>query len=265
MMDLKGKTIIVTGAASGIGRAISVKFADAGATVLVSDIREAPIGSMQDEDGETSTEELIRRRGGTATFVKADVTKWADVDALISRAVEDHGRLDVIVNNAAVFNAKSILETTEEEFDQVINVNVRAQFLCCKRAIQQMLGQEPRKEVRGRIINVTSQHGMVGPPNFFAYGVSKGGMLQATRQLAVDYGRQGIIVNSVAPGRILTGTHPGEADYSDPGLEYSQSRTPFSRLGRAEDVAGAALYLASDECTYVSGHHLLVDGGWMAY
>ena len=170
-----------------------------------------------------------------------------------------------MVNSAAVFDATNILDTTEEDWDILMSVNLRGMFLCCKRTIFQMLQQEPINDVRGRIVNLSSQHGMVGPPEFFSYAVSKAGNAQMTRQLAVDYGRQGIIVNAVAPGRIITGTHPGEADMSDPGLEYSYSRTPFPRLGRPDDIAGAALFLASDDCTYVSGHNLLVDGGWMAY
>jgi NAD(P)-dependent dehydrogenase (short-subunit alcohol dehydrogenase family) len=129
----------------------------------------------------------------------------------------------------------------------------------------QMTTQPPVHEVRGRIVNISSQHGMVGPPDFFSYGVSKGGVVQLTRQLAVDYARDGILVNAVAPGRILTGTHPGEDDPTGAALAYSRSRTPYPRLGRPADVAGAALFLASDDCTFVSGHNLLVDGGWMAY
>jgi NAD(P)-dependent dehydrogenase (short-subunit alcohol dehydrogenase family) len=133
-----------------------------------------------------------------------------------------------------------------------------------------MLAQPLVGGVRGRIVNVTSQHGMVGPPEYFAYAVSKAGVVQMTRQLAVDYARHGIIVNAVAPGRIITGTHPGEANYLQTGvpdddIKYSLSRTPFPRLGSPEDVAGAALFLASDDCSFVSGHNLLVDGGWMAY
>jgi NAD(P)-dependent dehydrogenase (short-subunit alcohol dehydrogenase family) len=136
-------------------------------------------------------------------------------------------------------------------------------FLCCRRAVAQMLGQEPRGEVRGRIINLSSQHGMVGTPGHVAYCAAKGGVVNLTRQLAVDFGRRGIMVNAIAPGKILT-TPLDEPD-TDEILEYSRARTPFSRLGRPEDVAGAAVYLASDDSSYVSGTNLLVDGGWMAY
>jgi glucose 1-dehydrogenase len=141
-------------------------------------------------------------------------------------------------------------------------VNLRGVFLCCKRAIGEMIDQEPIGEVRGRVINISSQHGMVGTPGAVAYSTSKGGVVNLTRQLAVDYGSRGILVNAIAPGKIMTGS----PEQADPRLtEYAESRTPFSRLGRPEDVAGAAVFLASDDSLYISGTNLLVDGGWMAY
>jgi NAD(P)-dependent dehydrogenase (short-subunit alcohol dehydrogenase family) len=125
-----------------------------------------------------------------------------------------------------------------------------------------MMGQEPVGEARGRVINISSQHGMIGPPGHLAYATSKGGVINLTHQLAVDYGRHGVLVNAIAPGKIML----GPAANSDPGImAYSHARTPFSRLGRPEDVAGAAAFLASDDSLYVSGTNLLVDGGWMAF
>lgn len=261
-MRLAGRTAIVTGGSSGIGRAIALRFAREGANVVVSDIREKPIWKGEEE---VPTAELITAEKGAAVFHQTDVSDATDVDGLVARAVGEYGRLDILVNNAGLVFSSSVLNTTEEDWDRLMDVNLRGQFLSCKRGIAQMMDQEPIGEVRGRVINVASQHGLVGPPDFFAYAVSKGGMIQMTRQLAVDYAKHGIIVNGIAPGRIITGTHPGEVDMTDPVLEYSRSRTPFPRLGRAEDVAGAALFLASDDCSYISGHNLLVDGGWMAY
>src|SRR5699024_506182 len=125
---------------------------------------------------------------------------------------------------------------------------------------------EAVSEVRGRLINVSSQHGMVGPPEFFAYAVAKGGTVNMTRQLAVDYGKHGIIVNALAPGRILVRHESDElAAAEDETIAYSQSRTPFHRLGRPSDLTGPAVFLASDDCSYMSGQNLLIDGGWMAY
>jgi NAD(P)-dependent dehydrogenase (short-subunit alcohol dehydrogenase family) len=197
-------------------------------------------------------------------FVQADMSRWDDVDRLVSTAVERYGRLDVMVNNAGIAGAysKALLETEESDWDAIMAVNLRGVFLCCKRAIAQMLAQEPAGEVRGRVINISSQHGMIGPPGHVAYAASKGGVVNMTRQIAVDYGPRGVLVNAVAPGKILTGS----PEQQDPDtLAYSHARTPFHRLGRPDDVAGAALFLASDDSGYVSGTNLLVDGGWMAY
>ena len=207
---------------------------------------------------------MITDRGGTCIRVDADVASWADVDRLVSTAVEQFGRLDVIVNNAGIAGpaSKPLLETTEQDWDKIMSVNLRGVFLCCKRAIGEMIGQDPIGEVRGRVINISSQHGMVGSPGHVAYSTSKGGVVNLTRQLAVDYGRQGILINAVAPGKIMTGS----PEQANPDLTaYAESRTPFSRLGRPDDVAGAVSFLASDDSLYISGTNLLVDGGWMAY
>ena len=153
-------------------------------------------------------------------------------------------------------------ETTEEDWDAIMAVNLRGVFLCCRRAIGEMVEQEPIGEARGRLIIVSSQHGMIGPPGHFAYAVSKGGLVNMAHQLAVDYARRGVFVNAIAPGKILTGSPEQQSPET---LAYSHARTPFPRLGRPEDVAGAALFLASDDSGYVSGVNLLVDGGWMAY
>jgi glucose 1-dehydrogenase len=249
---------VVTGSASGIGRAIAVRLADEGASVVVADVRREP------REGGEVTEAVIASRGGTCIRVDADVSRWDDVDGLVSAAVTRFGRLDVLVNNAAVAGAasKSLLETTEDDWDAIMAVNLRGVFLCCKRAIAEMLEQTPIGEVRGRVINISSQHGMVGSPGHVAYSTSKGGVVNLTHQLAVDYGRHGILVNAVAPGKIMTGS----PEQANPEVTaYAWSRTPFSRLGRPSDVAAATAFLASDDALYVSGTNLLVDGGWMAY
>jgi glucose 1-dehydrogenase len=252
---LGGRTAVVTGGASGIGRALALRFADEGAFVVVGDVRHDP------REGGTPTAEMLGERG---RFVEADASKWDDLDRLVRTAVEARGRLDVMVNNAGIAGrySKPLLETEEDDWDAIMAVNLRGVFLGCKRAVAQMLEQEPVNEVRGRVINISSQHGMVGPPGHVAYAASKGGVVNLTRQVAVDYGPRGVLVNAVAPGKILTGS----PEQQDPDvLAYSYSRTPFDRLGRVGDVAGAALFLASDDCGYVSGVNLLVDGGWMAY
>jgi glucose 1-dehydrogenase len=227
--------------------------------VVVGDVREEP------REGGTPTVELIGERGGSAVFLEADAGRWEDIDRMVGTAVERRGRLDVMVNNAIVAgrHSKGLLETDERDWDAIMDVGLRGVFLCCKRAVQQMLEQEPFGEVRGRIINISSQHGMVGTPGHVAYCAAKGGVVNLTRQVAVDFARRGIMVNAIAPGKILT--RPADEPDSPEILEYSRSRTPFSRLGQPQDVAGAAVWLASDDCSYVSGINLLVDGGWMAY
>jgi glucose 1-dehydrogenase len=255
---LSGRVAVVTGSSSGLGRAIAVRLAAEGAAVVVSDVREEP------RQGGEPTEQVIAHAGGTCARIQADVSRSRDVDALVAGAVQRFGRLDVMVNNAGISGAhsKPLLETTEADWDAIMAVNLRGVFLCCKRAIAEMIGQEPVGEVRGRVINISSQHGMIGPPGHLAYATSKGGVINLTRQVAVDYGRHGILVNAVAPGKIMT----GPVEDADPEvMAYSYARTPFARLGRPEDVAGAAAFLASDDSLYVSGTNLLVDGGWMAF
>jgi glucose 1-dehydrogenase len=254
-MRLEGRVAVVTGGSSGIGRAIALRFAVDGARVVVGDVVRDPR-----EGGET-TGSLLGDRG---VHVDAAVSRAEDVDRLVRTAVERFGRLDVMVCNAGIAgrHSKSLLETTDEDWDAIMAVNLRGVFICCRRAIAEMVGQPPIGEARGRVIIISSQHGMVGPPGHVAYAVSKGGLVNLTHQLAVDYALRGVLVNAVAPGKILTGS-PEQQDPS--ALAYSHARTPFPRLGRPEDVAGAALFLASDDSGYVSGVNLLVDGGWMAY
>jgi glucose 1-dehydrogenase len=264
---LAGRTALVTGAGSGIGRAIAIRFAAEGAHVVAGDLRPAP---AWDPDSLDPTAEVIERAGGSAEFVAADVTRPADVERLAAAAARS-GRIDILVNGAGIFGSSALLATTDAEWDQFMDVNLRSQFLACRAVIALMVSQEPDAAgVRGRVVNISSQLGVTGPPGHLAYAVSKAGVAHLTRQLAVEYAGQGVLVNAVAPGRIITGTHPGERAYLEDGTvdaatAYSLSRTPFPRLGRPADVAGAALFLASDDCTFVSGHNLMVDGGWTAY
>ncbi len=180
---LEGKVAVVTGASSGIGRAIAVGFASEGATVVIADITTDPI-----EGGEPTTQ-LIARSGGAASFAKTDVGSWDEVDALIGQTVARHGRLDVMVNNAAIYSGTALLATQAAQWDEVLRVNLTGMFNGCKRAVQQMITQEPRNEVRGRVINLGSQQGIVTCPGDTPYGVSKAGAIYITRQIAVDYAK----------------------------------------------------------------------------
>jgi glucose 1-dehydrogenase len=256
---MTAKSAIVTGAASGIGRAIAIRLAEEGFDVVIGDVRRTPI------TGGSATVDVIRGAGGSAVDLDVDVSQPTGCAELVATALSQAGSLDVLVNNAALAgpHSKPLLETEEEDWDAIMAVNLRGPYLLCRAAVRQMLTQEPVSEVRGRIVNITSQHGMVGAPGAFAYSVGKGGLVQMTRQIAVEHGRDGILCNAVAPGKIVTGT-PGDLSASEKGLAYARSRTPFSRLGAPDDVASAVAFLAT-RATYVSGVNLLVDGGWMAY
>lgn len=256
MALLGGKVAIVTGAGSGIGRAIARRFAAEGAHVVIADLTTEP------REGGAPTQDLIAQAGGSAIFEPTDIASPDAVQRMVQAAVEQFGRLDVMVNNAAVYTSTNLLETTPEQWARVIGVNLTGFFLCCQHAVRQMLTQEPVEGVRGRIINLSSQHGMVACPGDFPYSVSKGGIVQMTRQIAVDHAADLIACNAIAPGKIITGK-PGIAN--DPALlTYSKARTPWPRLGEPDDVAGAALFLASGMASYVTGINLMVDGGWMA-
>ena len=254
------RSAVVTGASSGIGRAIAQRLATDGFWVLLADVRREPL------TGGEPTDQLIGQQGGECEYMAADVSRRDDCERIVTRARERTGSLDVLINNAAIAggHSKPLLETEESDFDAIIAVNLRGPFMLCRAAIQRMLTQPLRADVRGRIVNITSQHGMVGAPGHFAYAISKGGLVQLTRQIAVEHARDGIICNAVAPGKIVTGT-PGDLSQSEDTSAYVRSRTPFPRLGVPGDVAAAVSFLASGDATYISGVNLMVDGGWMAY
>lgn len=253
---LAGKVAVVTGASSGIGRAIAVSFANEGAAVVIADLTEQPL------EGGESTLEIIGRAGGAATFQRTDVGRWEELDLLIGNTVARHGRLDVMVNNAAIYTGTALLETEGEQWERVMRVNLTGMFNGCKRAIQQMITQEPCHEVRGRVINLGSQQGIVTCPGDTPYGVSKAGAIYLTKQIAVDYAKELIVCNCISPGKIVTGA-PGLAQ--DPArLENARRRTPWPRFGRPEDVANAAVFLASDRASFITGSNLIIDGGWLA-
>jgi NAD(P)-dependent dehydrogenase (short-subunit alcohol dehydrogenase family) len=187
MRRLAGKTALITGASSGIGRAIAKRFHDEGATLLLMDVTEQVV------EGGEPTHKILN-----VPFFRGDVSREADVEEAVRRAAEPTGRLDTVVNDAVIRVGKKLTDTSLDEWNRVMAVNVTGVFLMCRAAVRKMLGQEIRHEARGRIVNISSQHGMIASPEDCSYGVSKSAVVYLTRQIAADYGRDSIICNAVA-------------------------------------------------------------------
>jgi cyclopentanol dehydrogenase len=247
-MRLKGKIAVITGAATGIGSATAELFASEGAKVIIGDINK-----MEAE----ATVDRIRKLGGEATFVPTDVGVPEQIHQLVRSAVELHGRIDILHNNAAyLFATYSITETSDREWETSINVNLRSIYVGCKAVIPHMI-----RRGGGVIINTASVVGAVGAPTLAAYIASKGGVIQLTRSIAVDYGKFGIRANALCPG--VTASPPAKESLKDP--ETARHLLGMTVLGRAaepKEIAYGALFLASDEASYVTGTCLFVDGGW---
>ncbi len=248
-MRLKDKVALITGAGSGIGRESALLFAREGARVVVVDV---------DDEAGQETVRLIRENGGEATFVHADVSRAEDVRNMIAQAESTYGRLDILFNNAGIFHPKdgSVLETEEEVWDRVIDVNLKGVFLGCKYGIPALL-----RAGGGVIINTASFVALMGAAvSQIAYTASKGGVLALTREIAVEFARQNIRANALCPGPVET---PLLAELlSDPARRQRRLvHIPMGRFARAEEIAHAALFLASDESSYVNGAAFIVDGG----
>jgi NAD(P)-dependent dehydrogenase (short-subunit alcohol dehydrogenase family) len=250
MADFKGKVALVTGAASGIGRESALAFARAGAKVVVADWT---------VDAGEETVKMIKDKGGEATFVKVDVSKSADVKAMVEKAVATYGRLDFAHNNAGIEGAMGMCqECTEENWDRTIAINLTGVFLSCKYEIPYLLKQG------GAIVNTASVAGLVGFPGLPAYCASKGGVVQLTKTLALELATQNVRVNAVCPGVIktpmidrLTGDDPA-------ALKTFTDMEPVGRLGLPSEIADAVVYLCSDQASFVSGVPVPVDGAVIA-
>jgi NAD(P)-dependent dehydrogenase (short-subunit alcohol dehydrogenase family) len=250
-MNLKDKVIIVTGAASGIGRETAVAFADKEAVVVISDI---------DHDRlEETMEQLEQNKLGKFLAVTADVSKEEDVKRLIEKTTETYGRIDGACNNAGIggeLNTTS--EYSTEEWDRVLNINLRGQWLCMKYQIREMLKQES-----GSIVNVASILGKVGFANAPAYVAAKHGLVGLTKTAALEYSSKGVRVNAVAPAFIETAMIERAGLLDDPEAKENLIKLhPIGRLGRPREVADAIVWLMSDEASFVTGHTMLVDGGY---
>jgi NAD(P)-dependent dehydrogenase (short-subunit alcohol dehydrogenase family) len=246
---IEGKTAFVTGAASGIGRATALLFAREGASVTVADL---------DDEGGTETARLICAEGGSANFIHTDVTREQDVSDAIDATVNGSGRLDVLVNDAGIVHMAGAVDTKQEDWERVLNVNLRGMFFCCKHAVPHM-----QKQGGGAIVNVASIGSLVGIMAHAAYNASKGGVVALSRQMAVDYGPNNIRVNCVAPTATDTPLIR-KAGANSRALQSIAQTHPLRRIAEPEDIAWAVLFLASDEARCITGTVLPVDAGWTA-
>lgn len=250
---LKNKVAIVTGSGGGIGRSIATLFANAGASVVVSEIS---------EDAGKETVKLIREAGGSADFIKTDVSISSSCEAAVKFAVERFNALDVLVNNAGIdgTNPRLVADTAEEDYDRIMRINLKGAWLMSKYALPHML-----KKQTGVIINIASVGGILPIPTGMPYSVSKAGLIMLTKSIAVEYSKRGIRANAIAPGWIETSMPKRFTDVSN--IKYEDfvnsisARTPLSRLGNPDEVAKLALFLASDESSYITGQVYIIDGG----
>ncbi|MEW6636816.1 MAG: SDR family oxidoreductase [Actinomycetota bacterium] len=256
-MRLEGKVALITGAASGQGQASAKLFASEGAKVVVADI---------EENGAQRTVEEIKGAGGEAIAVQVDVSREPEVQAMIGRVVEEYGRLDILFNNAGVgysasgrMKMASVVETPERDWDAILAINLKGVAMGCKHAIPVM-----EEQGGGAIINNASINALVGLPGADAYTAAKGGVVALSRVLAVEWGPKGIRVNCICPGGVDTPMiAPAISD--ERVMQSMQQNTPLGRLARPEEIANVALFIASEEASYLNGAIVPVDGGWTAH
>jgi NAD(P)-dependent dehydrogenase (short-subunit alcohol dehydrogenase family) len=249
-MRLNGKVAVITGAGAGIGRASTLLFGSEGATVVCAD--------LSAETGE-ETLRLLRETGGQGSFVQADAAANADVERLVHETVSRHGRLDVFYANAGVVPGGTVLECGEDEWDRTMAINARSVFLACKHVVPVMQAQGG-----GSIVCTSSVAGLVGVKNRAAYSASKMAVIGLVKSVAIDFVQDKVRINAICPGTVDTPSLQGRlratGDY-ETALSQFVARQPMGRLGQAEEIAALALYLASDESAYMTGSHLVIDGG----
>jgi 2-keto-3-deoxy-L-fuconate dehydrogenase len=254
---LDTKIAVVTGAGSGIGEQTARLFAQQGAHVVLADVR---------VDAAERVASDIRAEGGRAQAQQLDVANEAQVSATMAQVVATEGRLDILVNNAGISHVGNILETSLDDWERVMRVNARGVFLCAREGVRQMLAQSPGG---GVIINMSSVAATIGIERRLPYCASKGAVLALTRSIAIDFVTQGIRCNAICPGTVQTPFVDGYlarnfAGREDEVRQQLHARQPIGRMGRPDEIASAALYLASDEAAFVTGSALVIDGGWTA-
>jgi NAD(P)-dependent dehydrogenase (short-subunit alcohol dehydrogenase family) len=245
-LGLQDKVVLITGAARGIGAACAQRFAREGACVVLADVN--------DEAGQTLATQL------QAMYVHCDVAHKAQIDDVVAKTLAQHGRIDVLVNNAGIFKAAPFLEVSEDDFDAVIRVNLKGSFLMAQAAARAMVA----RNTAGSIINMSSVNGVLAIPSIASYNMSKGGINQLTRVAALALADHGIRVNAVAPGTIATELAQKAVLTDEAAKARILSRTPMRRLGEPSEIADVVAWLASDAASYITGEIVTVDGGRMA-
>jgi len=255
MPGVKGKGVLVTGGTSGIGQAIAVRFAEHGANVAVNYLRQ-PDEASDTEQQVQACINRVQQEGVREVLVQGDVSKEQDVVQMVGTAVRELGGLNVLVNNAGIQISRHSDELSSADFDKVLAVNIRGAFLCAREAIRHFLAEGKP----GVIINVSSVHQLIPKPDYLGYSVSKGGMQNLTRTLALEYAGRGIRVNGIGPGATVTPINRAWID--DPvKREMVESHIPMARAGTADEMGGVACFLASDDAAYITGQTIFVDGG----
>jgi glucose 1-dehydrogenase len=255
MPGLKGKGVLVTGGTSGIGQAIAVRFAQYGANVAINYLRQ-PDEATETEQQVQACVSQVQREGVRNVLVQGDVSREEEVVQMVGQAVSELGGLDVLINNAGIQISRHSDELASADFDKVLAVNLRGAFLCAREAIRHLLS-EGRP---GVIINVSSVHQLIPKPDYLGYSVSKGGMQNLTRTLALEYAGRGIRVNGIGPGATVTPINRAWID--DPvKREQVESHIPMRRAGTADEMGAVACFLASDDAAYITGQTIFVDGG----
>jgi len=259
MRGLKGKNVLVTGGSSGIGQAIAVRFAEHGANVAINYLT-TPDEAADTEEQVHACIHKVRNHGVQDVLVQGDVSKEDDVVRMVQETVDGLGGIDVLVNNAGIQISRPSHELSQADFEKVLAVNLRGSFLCAREALKRFLDNG----TAGSIINVSSVHQVIPKPDYLGYSVSKGGMQNLTRTLALEYAGHNIRVNGIGPGATVTPINRAWID--DPvKKEQVESHIPLARAGTADEMGGVACFLASDDAAYITGQTIFVDGGLTLY